>query len=139
MASRIAFFIMPTSLLGCKLKCAMIISPVIGGCQFRMWSFSSTSAQRSITISKLDKNRFTFSLFLEVMSARQSVNKDSKSSPASKINRLTAESVIFSLVNEIGRRCNSTIFRTNFIFSFRGSLSWVNILGTILPPTTSCP
>ena len=64
---------------------------------------------------------------------------DSKSSPESNKMRRIAESVISSLARLIGRRCNSTIFFTNLIFSFIGSFSFVKIFGTILPPRTSCP
>src|SRR5690606_42089864 len=50
-----------------------------------------------------------------------------------------AESVIFSFVRLIGRRCISTSFFTNFIFSFEGRRKFAKILGTILAPTTSWP
>ena len=46
---------------------------------------------------------------------------------------------LFSFVRLIGLKCSSTIFFTNFIFSFCGNFNCVNIFGTILPPTTSWP
>ena len=90
-------------------------------------------------IAKPTTKRFTFCLFLEVISALQSIISASKSSPASNNKRRMAESVIFSLVRLIGRKCNSTNFFTNRIFSFCGNFSLANIFGTILPPAASCP
>ena len=73
------------------------------------------------------------------MSDSHKIIKSSISSPASYSNRLIAESVMSSLERPMGRRCSSTSFFTYFILSPKGSLSAVNILGTIRPPTTSCP
>ena len=82
----------------------------MGGCQFLILSWSSTSLSFFLTTSNLLRYFIFFSLFFEVIPDWHSFIRSSKSSPASKSNLLKAESVILLLVNEIGLKCNITSF-----------------------------
>ena len=127
----------PTGRDGASPNAAMISSPVTGGWKLRTRSFSSITAIFSRTRRKLFRKRRTFSGFLLVMSASQSFIRLSTSSPASKSRRRTAESVTSSSARLIGRMWSSTIFCTNFIFSFIGNFIRRKMRGTMRSPTSS--
>ena len=120
MASLIADKISPTGRDGGNPKVSMISSPRIGSFILRMLSFSSISRSLVRTNSKLSRNCFTFSLFLEVISDSQRSIKSSMSSPASNKSLLTAESV----TTPFGEDDRSHVQSYEFLYVFHLLIEW---------------